>query len=176
MSKYDLPFDKIESSVMEWVTEALEARHGEYEDPEGKLSLPDLVEVGPAGVQHSLLRVRARLDRVDELLAKATRAKHRASRALEEARWEASNAWNKASTSNNTNSRFQDYSTGKERDAVATLATFDLQREVHRLTRMVDVTVEAWTVIKQLYWSMDSLRNDHVSVLRNIQFESSLDR
>lgn len=174
LSTYDIPFTDLESQLMEWVKEALDIRHGEYNDPEGKLSLP-LPSLGTGAILNSLLRVRSRLDRVDELVAKVTQAQYRIARAEASAKFDAEEAWDRAAQRNRAANVGQ-FTTGKERAADASLDSFEQKRTAHQASRLVSVATEALAVIKHAYWGLNALREDHNTLLRTLQFESSLER
>lgn len=172
VSDYDIPFNELEARVMAWVTEALELRHGTAGDPDGRLrdAATDTMEE----VQNLLLRARQRSDRVDELLANATRARGRARRAKEEAAFQADNAVNRATTVRAANR--VEFSAGREREAEAKLDAFDERRAAHLAERLVSVTAEAYDVVNQIHWQLDAFRKDLRAQLHALQFESSLER
>lgn len=174
LDTYDVPFNDLENQLMGWVREALELRHGEANDPEGKLSLPT-PSLGTGAVLGSLLRVRSRLDRVDELVSKATQAQYRITRAEASARFDADAAWDRAAQRNRAATVGQ-FTSAKERAADASLDSFEQKRTAHSAARLVSVATEALAVIKQTYWGLNALREDHNTVLRTLQFESSLER
>ncbi len=157
---------------MSWVSEALELRHGEAGDKEGRLRDADPED--PDDMMKLLRRVRARADRVDGLLATATRARGRARRAKTEAEFVAANELDKATT--NRASRRQEFSSGREREAEAKLDTFEERRLAHQATRLVDITTEAYDVINQIHWQFDAMRKDLRASLHALQFEASLER
>ncbi|WNN95048.1 hypothetical protein SEA_MAGRITTE_71 [Microbacterium phage Magritte] len=172
LDAYDIPFSKVEEQVMGWVTEALELRHGEAGDKDGRLSDADPED--PRDMMNLLRRVRARADRVDGLLAAATRARGRARRAKTEAEFVAANELDKATSKHA--SRRQEFSSGKEREAEAKLDTFEQRRLAHQAARLVDVTTEAHDVINQIHWQFDAMRKDLRASLHALQFEASLER
>ena len=157
---------------MGWVTEALDLRHGAAGDPKGKLSEADPED--PRDMMDLLRRVRARADRVDGLLAAATRARGRARRAKTEAEFVAANELDKATS--NRASRRQEFSSGREREAEAKLDTFEQRRLAHQAARLVDVTSEVHDVINQIHWQFDAMRKDLRASLHALQFEASLER
>lgn len=169
---YDVPFSDLEAQVMEWVKECLDLRHGEAGDPQGRLR--DATEETPHEMMELLRRVRARADRVDGLLATATRARGRARRAKTEAEFAADNAMSDA-TSKRAERR-RDFETGREREADAKLDTFEQRRMAHQASRLVDVTTEAYDVISQVHWQFNAMRQDLRASLHALQFEASLER
>lgn len=174
LDQYDIPFEGVEASVMAWVREALDLRHGGAGDPKGKLTVVDAAE-GIQAFQDMLLRVRQRSDRVDELLAKTTQARSRARRAQDEARFLADVALDTA-LDNNAATRTRDFVTREERNADAKLRSLEQRRHAHRSERLVSITQEAYDVVNQIHWSLESIRKDLRATLHALQFESSLER
>jgi len=168
----ETPLSKLETAVISWLAEALELRHGDAGDPKGKLK--DTHPEGVAEVTDFLLRVRQRSDRVDELLAKTTRAKARARRAKEEAEFLAEQALYKATQVHA--GRRVDFSAAREREADAKLDAFEERRLAHQANRLVNVTSEAYDVVNQVHWQLDAMRKDLRATLHAFQFESSLER
>lgn len=172
LAVYDIPFGEVEGRIVAWVNEALELRHGAAGDPLG--SIHDAPEETIDEVTSLLLRVRQRSDRVDELLANATRARGRARRAKEEAAFTADLALLTA-TSERAQRRV-DFESGREREADAKLASVEERRLAHRAARLVDITAESYEVINQVHWQLDAMRKDLRARLHALQFESSLER
>lgn len=174
LSAHDIPFTEVEDAVLGWVREALELRHGAAGDPQGKLGyLTD--SAGIPEIQNLLLRVRARSDRVDELLAKTTQAKGRAKRALDHAQFTAEVAYDSAAQ-NLQASRRAEFTSARERHADAALMSLEQRRLAHHGARLVSVTLEAYDVVKQVHWQLDAIRKDLRASLHALQFESSLER
>lgn len=171
---YDIPFGETEAAVLEWVEEALELRHGAADDPDGPLT-PQSPDALTSDLSLLLLRVRARSDRVDELLAKSTRAKARAKRAQDQAQYVADTAYDRA-TQENQASRRAEFTTSRERHADAAIATLEERRHAHFAARLVSITTEAHEVIRQVHWQLDAIRKDLRASIHSIQFESSLER
>lgn len=173
LADYDLPFSGIESRLVGWVSEALELRHGAAEDPQGKLTPVDPSE-GPPAITESLLRVRARSDRVDELLSRITLERGRAKRAKEGAQFAADTALMEATQVRA--SRRAEFSSGREREAEAKLDSLEQRRMAHQADRLVSVANDAYEVINQVHWQLDAIRKDLRATLHALQFESSLER
>jgi len=172
LEEFDIPFSGMEAQVMGWVTEALELRHGAAGDKDGRLRDADPED--PRDVMNLRRRVRARADRVDGLLAAATRARGRARRAKAEAEFAADNDLSEATSKRAT--RRRDFETGREREADAKLDTIETRRQAHQAARLVDVTNEAYEVINQIHWQFDAMRKDLRASLHALQFEASLER
>lgn len=172
---FDLPFSGVENEVMNLVREALELRHGEAGDPDGKL-LPVNPSEGDAAVLAMLLRVRQRSDRVDEIMSRLTLAKGRAKRVQDAARFEAEQALATAQVTNMGRRSFESYSTREERNAEAALDSVEQRRQAHMAERMVSITSDAYEVVKGIHWSLNAIRGDLRATLHSLQFESSLER
>lgn len=162
----------VEATLMEWVDEALELRHGPAGDPQGPLK--GTPQETPAEVMDLLRRVRSRSDRVDELLSKITLARGKIRRAKEEAAFVADQALMVARQQRAV--RRVEFSSGIERDADAKLDTFEQRRVAFQRDRLVSVANDAFEVITQVHWQLDAIRKDLRGVLHALQFESSLER
>lgn len=175
VSVYDIPFVKVETSVLSWVEEALELRHGAAGDPDGPLRQVGMEE-GLHVVMNELVRTRNRSDRVDGLLAKATQAKGRARRAQEQAAFVASTAYDNAQVKAQANRLPQSFMTKEEKNAEAALGSFEERRVAHTAERLVSITSEAYEVINQIHWQLNAIRTDLRAQIHAIQFENSLER
>lgn len=174
VAPFDVRFIDLEITVYAWVEEALELRHGTAGDPDGPLSNLDLRTTDYPALVAALERVRKRSDRVDELLSKVTQAKGRAKRAEAQAAFAAQNAKDSAARVNST--RRAEFSARFEREADANLDSLEERRIAHHAERIVAVTAEAFEIVNQVHWQLDSLRKDIREMMRVLQFESSLDR
>lgn len=172
LDAYDIPLSAVEEAVLKWSQEAVDARHGDFGDPDGKLTSGSYQSPGEALA--FLRRVRARADRVDELLQAAKRARGRARRALAEVAFETDNALN-TEIAKAAGKRVE-FSAASERRVDAKLATFEQRRIEHQAKRLLDVCEEAVDVINQMHWSLDGIRKDLRGTLHALQFESSLER
>lgn len=162
----------VETTILSWVSEALELRHGTAGDPQG--SIREAPQGTPAEVMDLLRRVRTRSDRVDELLSNATLARGRARRAKEEAVFRADRALMEATQRRAANR--VEFSSGREREADAKLDAFEERRAAHLRDRLVSVTNDAFDVISQVHWQLDAMRKDLRATLHALQFESGLER
>ena len=172
ISTYDIPFSDLEKTVVAWVAEALELRHGDAGDPQGRLK--DAPTDTSTEVMDLLRRVRSRSDRVDGLLANAISARGRARRAQNEAAFAAETALYQATQ--NRAGRRREFESGREREADAKLDSFEERRVAHQGARLVDVTQEAYEQINKISWQLNALRSDLRETLHGIQFEASLER
>lgn len=164
--------DKNEKTVLGWVSEALELRHGAAADPDG--ALKGARQETPDEIRNLLLRVRARADRVDYLLAQATMARGNAKRARDEAAFMADTAVMQATQKRAANR--VEFSSSKEREADAKLDAFEARQAAYQRERFVGICVDACDVISQVHWQLDAMRKDLRSSLHSLTFESSLER
>ncbi len=164
----------VEQALLDIVSEALELRHGDAGDPEGRLTSVDPND-GVQAVYAMLIRVRQRTDRVDYLLARVTQIRGRARRSRENARFEAEFAYNSA-TSTNERNRTREFVTKEERHAQAALASLVEKREAFLADRLVSHADEAYDVVNQVYRQFGDIRNDLRAMFKALQFESSLER
>lgn len=172
--QYDLPYTDLEQSMVDWVEEAMELRHGAAGDPKGKISLID-PSLGIDAMLDLLSRVRQRADRVDELMSKATRARSRFRRVREEANFAAELAYDEATVHNKARRSFDDFATRDERKADASLLSLGEKRAAHEAKRLVSVSEEVYEVITQIHWQLDAMRKDLRASLHALQFESKLE-
>ncbi len=174
----EIEYNDLETAILGWVEESLELRHGAAGDPEGNLRGWEYDPAqGAGGVSRQLARVTQRVDRVDELLAKATRARARARRARDEAAFVAEIAYDEATARNKQIRRaFESFDSRDDRKADATLASLNEKRAAHEANRLVSVAEEAFDVIMQIHWQLDAMRKDLRATIHALQFESSLDR
>jgi len=175
IDEFDVPLSKVEASVVAWVTEALELRHGPAEDPEGALNeaFSDLDVLNSREIVALMSRLRQRADRIDYLASLALRAKGRALRAQAEAKFAADQKYSEAMSNRSLTKR--EFTSGKELHANASLDSIDDRRLAHKAERLVSVTAEAYDVINQAGWQIQRMRDDLKEMLRTLRFEHSLD-
>lgn len=154
----------VEESLLAWAEEALDLRHGQANDPDGKVSLPPYEEGQPAAID-MLQRVRQRLDRVEELQSKARQARGRLMRHREAAEFEASIKYDEA-MQKARQTRTQDFVTAAEKNADAALASIDEKRAAHQIKRTESLAVEVLDVVTQCYWGLEKLREDIIQMLK----------
>lgn len=156
-----------------YTDEALELRYAAAGDAAGPPRLP---EVGTPleDVLGSLVRVRRRIDRVEEILGLAVAARGRIRRLYETVDSQASNAWDEAVT---TDPRINSGSfvAPKEKYAQANLATMSLRRQVLEAKDALSRADDAVEVIRQAHRGLDSLRYDHVVMIRAATVLNSLE-
>jgi hypothetical protein len=173
IEQYDVPYNELEQSIMNWVTESLELRHGAGGDPEGKLGSFNPND-GVRDLVFYLQRVTKRADRVAELLAKATMARGRFRRARDEATFTADIAYDEATQRNKSVRGIDNFTSREERNADAMLASLNEKRAAHEAKRLVSIAEEAYEVISQVHWQLDSMKKDVRSSIHAVQFESNL--
>jgi len=151
------------------VTEALRLRH------DGKLPT---APAAPVAVLDALLDVRARLDRLEELLTQALRVRAGAHEAAALATATAEDAWDsEISRLRNAKVRPGDeYSTARERHAQANLGTLELRRAARQAEDASRRCERAVEVIRVAHRGLDGVRGDLLAWLRATAFESNLDR
>lgn len=168
----ETPQSQLESWLDTQVQEAarlrvLEPESAAYTGPDGS---PD-----PRLLIVSLSAVRARLDRIEAILAVLIRAKARAGRAAKVARYTADDAWNEASVAGRTGRR-QEYVGAKEHYADIGLATLSEQRQARAAERLSDYAAECLDVVRLIHRGLDSSRQDLNVIMRTLAFESYLER
>lgn len=166
--------DQVEERLLGWAEEALELRHGASNDPEGPLRFPSYEE-GPQAFMQVLIRARARSDRIEELLSKATHVKASLVRKQLMAKFEAERAYDEAAV-RRANTRTQEFSSSKERNAEATIDSLLQKRQAVLAERLTMVAQEATEVISQTHWGLNGFRTDLREVLHSFQHESGLER
>lgn len=169
LAVYDIPFTGIEDTMIAWVEEALELRHGE-----GGIEVAQWED--PRQITAVLVNVRTRSDRVDQLLANITRARGRVRRAQDQARFQAEQAFATAASDNKNRRGFDTFISREERKADADLASIEQRRLAHQAERVVSVANECWDVINQIHWQLDSIRTDLRTQINSLRMESSLER
>ncbi len=137
------------------------------------------IDGGPSDVLPSLLDVRQRLDRVEELLRHAMTIRAHYEAAQASATNTASDAFDTAITprqAGTTSYAGAEYTSAKERQAAANLATLG---EARRARQAADDYRNAHLIVEQLrlmHRGLEGVRQDHLTVIRALQFETVLDR
>lgn len=158
-----------------WVGECVILRFGREDE---EVTLPP-VTATPQEVLNSLIEVRKRLDRVHEIMAQSTRLKSRAIRNKFAAKYEAEDAWDHALEKQRMQSvrrNSSEFEGPKERYSKANLESFKEQRTARQAEVLASKVEEADEVIRQCHWGLDTLRQDHLTMLRTLGFESTLER
>lgn len=163
MSAYDIPFEGNEKALLGWVEEALELRHGIAGDADGPIELPPF-EAGRDAVLDVVRRVRVRLDRIEELQAKARQVKGRVSRVKANAEFEADIAYDEAMMKQANRGR--EYVSSVQLRSEASMDSIDQKRTVHQTNRLLSIADESYDVIKGCYWGMDKIRSELLEMLK----------
>ncbi len=139
--------------------------------------LPD-TQAPPHEVHAYLLDVRRRLDRLEEILALATRARAVAKRKATLATAKADEDWDSAvlTIRNRPVRRGDEYSSARERAAEANLECLLARRAARRATESLSHADELVDVLRLLHKGLDGVRQDTLTTLRLVQFESHLER
>lgn len=170
IDKFDLPLTKVEEQILEWVKTALDMRYQtqpEYLGPDS----------GPQEVLKSLLSVRARLDCTEELMSRVIRARGRVSRAMAAAKAVAEDAWDsQVKVEREKSSRHGEFEAPRERYANANLETLNQKRDLRAAERLMSSVDEAHAVIQLVYRGLDGVRQDHLAILRTMQYQSHLEQ
>lgn len=165
--------DDIRTTVEGYIAEALELRVGVEVPAPGS---------DPKHILESLLAARQRLDRVEELLHRALRIRHRIQRSLTVVRAQHDDARDAALTDARQQrggpvTRDTDqYSSAQERAAAANLATLELRRFLRQTEEVASYCDEAVDLLRLAHRGLEGVRMDHMTIVRSTQFESTLDR
>lgn len=172
LSQYDVPFDKVETTVMEWANEAIDLAHHEAGDPDGRLEpLPPGSSVYE--MQTLLYRIQVRASRVSELQMKSAQLKARAVKAKKGAAFAATRAFDEAMR-NNQNRRVDVWTSKDERVSDASLDSFEQKRLAFQAEKLVDTTELAHSLVNNAHWFLEGLRRDVRASIQALQFVASL--
>jgi hypothetical protein len=157
----------LQSLLEEHIKEAVKLRMG--------VQLPnDFAAVG--ALMETLLDVRARLDRLEEVLGSALRWKAAMYQTATACKVEFEDAWDTAASANRSAAARDEYSSARERAATVNLATLD----VHKASRQADLNAkmcdDAVDYIRLRYNGLSALRHDLIALIKAQQFETSLER
>ncbi len=158
--------EQLKQALDSWTSEALQLRFA------GPALKPGY---GPSDVLDSLLELRQRLDRVEELVFKAVQLRGRVKLSTDVAVATAQDAMDRVVQA--ARDRGEQYVTAAEKVAEANLATRDQRldaREAIALSGRCDDAVE---MLRLVYKGLEANRQDHLAILRTLQaFESGQDR
>lgn len=124
----------------------------------------------------SLLDVRAKLDRMEELLGNVLRVRAHALARHTVARIRADDAWDEAAVKQRSAAVRDEYSSAKERAAATNLEVLDLRRTERAADADARACDEAVEQIRLRYRGLADVRQDIHTIVRARQFESTLDR
>lgn len=164
--------EDFEEKILKFVQEVIELRHGDAEDPDGPLRIVSL-EDGLRDVAYELQRTRRRIDRVDYLRDQVAliRSRLRKNKAIKDFQAEA-----KFSQAFSDRDRVKkEYASALSVKSNATLDSFDELRAAHEAKMQIDLVNESYEIIDRVGRQLDGIRNDLRTMLRTLQFESSLD-
>ena len=130
----------------------------------------------PQFVLEALLDCRQRLDRVEELFRRCLRIRGHLRRVAAISAASCADAWDKAAADSRTAGARDEYSSAKERAAVANLAVLDLRRTERLDSGALSRAEEVVEVVRVAHRGLADFRQDLLAVLRAQQFESTLDR
>lgn len=136
------------------------------------------LHASPTEVHESLLDVRNRLDRVEQKLGEVIRIKGVAGRYLAAATARVEDAWDEVVTEARKKpvARGDEYSSAKERHAEANLAVFDKRRAQRAAQDLYSKAEEKTDLIRLAHRGLADTRHELLTILRAVQFESSMDR
>ena len=155
---------EIKDTVNSLVSEVLKLR--------SSVSLPSASSV-PQAVLDSLLDVRAKADRVEELSITVLRMRAQLGRREAALKALVEDSWAQALTDlKGTGSRQRDqYEGPRERYAEADLAVLSDKRTLRKLEELMSVVDEASDVIRVAFRGINDIMNDHRTWLRLIQLQ-----
>jgi hypothetical protein len=156
--------DYIRDLGTEWLAEVAELR---------RVEVPEIGD-GPEKFSAALLKARASLDRVEEILSQATAlssaAKIRARELAEQADDELDREIVKRSA------RARDFESARERVADAGLAVLGPRQQARSAQKVADMAANIEARIRLAHRGLDGLRQDLAAALRHVSWESNLDR
>ncbi len=126
----------------------------------------------------TLLQVRVRVDRVEELFGRLLTARGQISRAAQHKRSEVSDAFDTALTRQRKSpvSLDADFLGAKERYAMANLEVLEARHKLRDLDEIASTADTIVEVARLNYRGLTDLRHDLLTMLRAAQFETTLDR
>lgn len=169
MSDWDLEAAKTRETLNSYIEEVYRLRFNADVSKPGE---------GPSEILARLMTTRKSLDRIEELFMSCLRVKAKANRMKDSAQATVEDEWDQAvmNTRSATVVRGSDMIGPRERYANANLATLATRRNARSVAELASVADEAVDVIRVAYRGLDSVRQDLNTVLRTLQFESSLER
>lgn len=137
-------------------------------------SLP-AVDAGPQEVHESLLKVRAALDRVDEIYRQAILTRGRARRERTDADQELEVQWAQVSHRNRAKG-IPEWSSARERHSDVDLEVLEFRRKATAARHSLDRAQDAFDLVKLEHDALDAFRRDHHSILAALRTENALER
>lgn len=163
LDELDLPLSQMEKQVFVWVEEALAIRA-----QSGSCVVPS----DPVSGLDALVQVRASLDRLEEILSRATRARGRVLRATTHAKALADDRWDEIAK----NTRHQEFTATREKYADINLETLEERRTARAAEHLLSAVNEAYEIIRLAHRGLEGVRQDYLAMLRTLSFESHLER
>jgi hypothetical protein len=162
----------------QWLAEVVKLRALFEPDENGELRPAELPKPGdgPERAYETLLKVRASLDRVEEILSQVSAMASAARIAARELTEKADDKLDKAIVARSKRAR--DYEAARERLADARLdeAVFPLIVEARTAQKVADMAANVEARIRLAHRGLDGLRTDLLAALRHVSWESNLDR
>ncbi len=146
-----------------------------------RTSLPPMPDThaSPADLHDYLLDVRRRMDRVEHIVGLVARIRAALKRRATAAHEEAEDAWDAAITlqrNQPVRRAAEEYSSARERAAEANLAILPIRRAARDAATDLAYADEAHDLVRLVHRGLDGVRHDTLTVLRLVQFESSMER
>lgn len=161
--------DEIRDALTSFVDEGFKLRF-DYEHPHN--------DSGPRELVTSLKEVRQRLDRLEEILVRSMRIKAKAQRNVTAVQAELSEKWDSHLVSIRAKSKStwgDDFVSPKEKYADANLATLEVKRKELKSKEVLSYAEEAVEVLKSLHRGLGDIRQELLTRIRTVQWETSLE-
>lgn len=140
--------------------------------------MPD-THASVADMHDYLLDVRRRMDRIEYIVGLVARIRAAVKRLAVSTGEAADDAWDEAivAVRNKPVRRAnEEYSSARERAAEANLDIFAIRREARNAAENLAHADEALDAVRLIHRGLDGVRHDTLTVLRLVQFESSMER
>lgn len=161
--------DEKTEELAAYLTGLVEAATGLRFDP-----LPDITGSDPAALFAAMVKVRGRLDRLEELLGRLTGMRGQARRAAAAAEALFQEAWDEKCVASQT-SRVE-YTAAKERYADIGVTTIVPAREARRRTHAASLVDDAYETVRLYHRGLDGVRMDIHRAFGALAVERSIDR
>jgi hypothetical protein len=157
------------ATLNSFVTEALKLRFDVH--------MPS-VGASPEQLSESLLDVRRRLDRVEDLVGRSVLLTAACRQGYLALKADADDDWDQALVRQRKTpvGHNDEFAAAKERYALATMDVLDKRRIERSARELADHAVAATEVLKLSLRGLSETRQDLLGLLRHIQFETTLDR
>jgi hypothetical protein len=162
----DAQLRDVRATLTTYLDEVLSLRFG-YQPPKPGQPLSTHLD--------TLLDVRQRLDRIEELLVRAVQVRGVARRKAEHATAVADDAFDKA-IHNARLGAAGEFTSAKERTAEANLDSLDTRREARSANLLAEYCDQHVELLKLTHRGLDSARHDLLTTMRVFHVESALER